>query len=157
MPGAAPTLADIDKTLDAILQPLRDQLAVIDGELAALDERKRELREVRSRISRLIGANDHKKPGPKAPGAKKGLPSTERLDLVESYLRRRLDGKEFTVPDVVARRDWEEAVGVQGAYANALMNGLHERGTLRLVRTGHPEYGNRTKIWRLTPNAKSQA
>lgn len=154
MPGA-PSLTEIEQTLEDILKPLHDQLAVVDNELKALAERKAELREVRSKITRLLGANT--KPGPK-PGPKSqqpktygtGKPSAARLDSLESYLRSAVNGDEFTVPDLSRREDW---INIDTGYVNNLMNFLHERGSVRLVRTGHPEYGNRTKTWRLTNNA----
>lgn len=148
MPGA-PTLTDLEATLDSILKPLRDQLAVIDNELAALDERKTELREVRSRINRLIGANSPtKKPGPKGKAAKaNGGPSADKLDELETWLRKHVKGAEFTNPEIGQHKDW---LGIGDQYTSHLLNALHQRGSTRLVRTGHPEYGNRTKIWRLT-------
>lgn len=149
MPGA-PTLSEIEATLDSILAPLREQLAVIDNELKELNTRKAELRQVRTKVSRLLGANST--PGPKPPKAKPshgtGKPSSERLDSLEQYLRSAVNnGDDFNLSDLASRQDW---LGIDRGYASMLMTALHERGSVRLVRTGHPEHGARTKIWRLT-------
>ncbi len=150
MPGA-PTAQELQATLDAILAPLREQVARIDAEIADLDERKAELKELRTQAARLISANDRTghfapKQAPKKSAAGK-KPSEEKLDELEDYLRAHVNGDEFVVPELVERKDW---LGLSSPYTNGLLNALHERGTIRLVRTGHPDYGNRTKIWRLT-------
>lgn len=149
MPG---DVTDLDQELAAILAPLRSKRDAIDAELEQLDVRRLELRDARTRINRLLGANNHKKPGPKAgstPARRQVGVATERQDELLAWVKKHYAGKEFSAPEISDRKDFAPLEMV-GSYLNNALNSLQSRGALRLVRTGHPDYGNRTKIWRVT-------
>lgn len=150
MPGA-PTLSEIERTLDGILKPLRDQLAVIDAEIAVLDQRKAELREVRGRVSRLIGANNKPGPKPKPAPTRKGQRSIgvapERIDALDEFLHAHFNnGTEFHTVMLEERKDLP--ANFRGPALNKALQALHERGSVRLIRSGGVEgIGNRVKVW----------
>lgn len=150
MPGA-PTPQELEATLDAILAPLREQVEIIDAEIAALEVRRAELREMRAKPARIIAATERSghyasKQQKQPVKSAAGKPSETKLNELEDYLRASVDGEDFNVPELVEREDW---LGLSSSYTNGLLNALHERGSIRLVRTGHPEWGQRTKIWKV--------
>ena len=131
-------------TLRARVQEVEEQRAQLREDYLAADQA---LKDSVRKAKKLISANDSKQ-GQK-PKSKPGrsVPSEGKLTQLETYLREHANGSEFTLPDLERRSDW---IGLSNGYTNHLLGALHERGVLRLVRTGHPDYGNRTKIWRLT-------
>ena len=157
MPGEVPTAEDFERTIEDLLAPLREQVALIDDELATLDARKRELREVRAKAARIIGANS--KPGPKSkpkPGARAGHKSTasaERTAELLDYLRATFNSDEFSTLDLRDRADFKP-LGMASAYYQHALAALHDQGALQLVRIGlgpgSGPGGNRTKVWKVT-------
>jgi hypothetical protein len=160
MPGDTPTLADVDRTIDRILAPLREQLMRVDNELAGLDARKAELKEVRTKINRIIGANNKVAPWGSKTGRKNNRPSNPTGVSVEKQeavleLAKEYDG-EFTTLDLRADYDIQKATGIgSDAGLSKALSLLHDRGALRLVRQGGVEgvKGNRVKVWEVTKHA----
>jgi len=144
MPG------DLNTTIDGFLATLREQVEGVEQQRTELREeylaRDGELKASVSKAKRLIAANQTK-PGPKPKTGKPKAVSGTAQDELEAWLREHVDGQDFIMPELYERKDW---LGLSSAYGSALMNALHKRGTVRLVKTGHPERGARTKIWRLT-------
>jgi hypothetical protein len=55
MPGV--TAESLDREVEDILAPLRAKLRQIDGELEQLDLQRAELKAVRTKVARIVGAN----------------------------------------------------------------------------------------------------
>lgn len=147
------TPQSIEAAIDAMLAPLREQLAAIDDELADIDTRRAELNDIRKRVNRLISANSRNgKPGPKP----KPATTTKRkyigvrpelIDYVLDYVTKR--GGEFSAPQLLDDEDFEWELA--DTALNKALGALHERGAIRLVRSGGIEgYGGRTKVWEVT-------
>lgn len=85
----------IQAAIAEIIEPLRDQLAGLDQELAEVEERRQELLASRRQVWNVIRAADPNA-APKKPGPKQG-PKSERLfgnanfrraaEMIEKYLR----------------------------------------------------------------------
>ena len=149
MPGETPSLENINAAVDALLQPLRDQLAVVDAELETLETRKTELREVRARINRLIGSN--------APKAKpkqhvKRQSSEESINALHEWLTTHVNGETFYVRQLIEREDWNGLMS--DSYASKCMKDLHERGVVRLVSKRVPGKRGSVYVYQLT-NART--
>lgn len=142
-------MSDLERSIDSFLDVLRAQVDEVERERAELKaEYQRSDAELKASVAkakRLISANA--RPDAKPAKPKKGRQAGEkRLDALETYLRASVNGSEFMIPELRERDDW---IGVSDSYASSLLNVLHERGVVRLVRTGHPTHGARTKTWRL--------
>lgn len=157
MPDTPLDLIDVERTLNDILAPLREQQERIDQELAVLKTREGELRQARRKIVRLLGANtDDTKPGPKrAWGDRSGftpakgkMVSAERLNEVETWLRAHYaEDEPFYATGVAEHPDWR--LGSQSQVSHSFRI-LTERGILRLDRIAKQ---GRAKHYALTRKA----
>jgi len=143
-------LADLDAELDAAVKSLESKRAEFEGALEDLDARRLELREGIRRIDAMLRGRNPKKPGPskgktKSPNVSRVADAT--LDTLSEWLRTNYNGDEFTVPEAWAGAPKLDGIGTTYRMGVAI-NALHERGVLRLVRTGGGKTG-RAKVWKV--------
>lgn len=165
MPGDPTPLAKVDKAIADIFAPLRKQVALIDEALERIEEEKADLvaelneerdgyKAARAKAMRIIAANDRK---PKTK-TKRGASSPrmgvapEKIDALAAYIRANVDGEQFAGPKLLERRDFTAKTGLgHPSQVSKALGVLHERGVLRLVRSGGIEgLGNRVKVWEVT-------
>lgn len=131
------------RTLDATLQPVRDQLALVDDEIARLSKELTAVRNVRQDLARVLRAAD---PDTPRPGIKHGQKlktasgkgvSEERREAVHAWLLAHIrNGETFYASALVTRPDWDESkLGTQSNLAKSL-NSLHDQGLITLDRLG---------------------
>jgi hypothetical protein len=141
-------LADLDAELDAAVKSLESKRAEFEGALEDLDARRLELREGIRRIDAMLRGRNPKKPGPS-----KGTPKNQSriaaatLDTLAEWLRTNYNGNEFTAPEAWADVPRMDGIGTTYRMGIAIKE-LHERGVLRLVRTGGGKTG-RAKVWKV--------
>lgn len=153
------TIEAVRASVGKTLQPLRDQLALVNEEIERLDKRTKELREVRTEINRIVRMAD---PAAPMPGRQRpdliaqrkdrshvGRVSPERLDALEAWLREHLeDGDAFTRPELNKREDFD--VPIRGSNLNYAMISMVDRGVLRLDKVGGKGSGRgNTKVYSL--------
>lgn len=126
----------LDKDLRAITAPLMEQLKDIDGEIAGMVKELSELRAHRTKLVTIVRSIDPELVPKKVyPAKSKSLvPVSE--DMVQSvfdWLQKNLNGDEFYASGLMAREDFGLTSASQLSKA---INVLHERGQIRLVRSG---------------------
>jgi 2-hydroxychromene-2-carboxylate isomerase len=152
MPGV--TAESLDREVEDILAPLRAKLRQIDGELEQLDLQRAELKAIRTKVARIVGANQtYAKPGPKvSTHGGKGV-SEKNVETVAAFLRDNFNGSQFHAPEI--RDRVAQQLGLTDNVLNQALKTLHARGALRLVRTGVPGVGTRTKVWEVTKRGEA--
>lgn len=143
-----------DEAIEAILAPLRKRDAELEAEQAEIKAELAEVTRERSKLGGILRAAEKSlglaepPKAKRAGGGKSGKPAPERLDGLETWLRVHLDGNEFTGPELLERKDFRP-LDMSSAYLSSALNLLHERGALRLVRTGGEGLAPRTKTWQV--------
>lgn len=168
MPGDS-TLAKVDKAIADIFAPLRKQVALIDQELDRIDEEKAELvaelneerdqyRAARAKAMRIIAANDRKpkKKTKRATGGRTIGVAPEKIEALQAYITANVGGEKFAGPKLLERSDFVAKTGLgHPSQVSKALGVLHERGVLRLVRSGGIEgLGNRVKVWEVARHGK---
>jgi hypothetical protein len=153
---------DLSAALAATAEPVRQELAVIDREIQQLEGQLKQLKNLRQRGRRVLGALGE--PDGFRPGPAKGTPlgrtskhhdstAPETQQKVLDYVRRRFPNAEFTGPEIHSADD---APASHGTITRALRD-LHESGDLRLVRLGGEGRHNRERVYRLLEGGTNAA
>jgi hypothetical protein len=150
MPGVL--TEDVSAVYRNTADEARAKRATLEARLEPIEREREELREAIKKLDKLIAFIEgtgpfasKSKPKSKPPGA----PSSERQDALAKWLQENMNGSDFIGPELLERADFNKALGMSSAYLSGALNALQARGVIRLVRTGHPERGARTKIWRV--------
>jgi hypothetical protein len=132
-----PTTAErLDASLREVTQPLITQLREIELEIKVKEDELKELRAGRTKLVTIVRQIDPEL-APKQVYPKKSkslVPVSE--DMVKSvfdWLQQNLNGDEFYASGLMARDDFNVTSASQLSKAMAV---LHERGHIRLVRSG---------------------
>jgi hypothetical protein len=142
------------EALAATVQPLKDEYDRLLRDIERAEAELTELRQLRTEYRTIIRAADPdaipatSKPKSKPSGAAEYRPGTPRSEQVLAYVRENFNSDEFSVPDLMARPDYAERVGVTQSPLSKILRGLADAGTLRLDRVGG--IGGRQKFYRLT-------
>jgi hypothetical protein len=126
----------LDKDLRAITAPLMEQLKDIDGEIAGMVKELAELRTHRTKLVAIVRSIDPELVPKKVyPAKSKSLVpvSEEMVEAVFTWLQQNVNGDEFYASGLMARDDFNVTSASQLSKA---INVLHERGQIRLVRSG---------------------
>jgi hypothetical protein len=137
--------AAASEAIEKIVAPAREELARIDGEIETKLRELDELKGARRPLARVLNAaNPQAKPGKKSAQPKGVQPSQERKDEVLAFLRSHPELVEITARAI--HEHPEQNGGISRTYLNAILQRLHEEGSLRLDRLG-PQG---SKIYKLT-------
>lgn len=138
-----------DAALQEALEPLRQQMAMIETEITQLEERLRDRRNVRTNVGRALialdpqWAADHRPKGKKSKGGPRM--SDEKLEKLRALIRERGPNADLSAPELAP------ALGLATSTLNPALSYLADQGFLRLDRMG----GQRgtTKFYRYTGQA----
>jgi predicted ArsR family transcriptional regulator len=79
--------------------------------------------------------------------------SEKNVETVATFLRENFNGSQFHAPEI--RDRVAQQLGLTDNVLNQALKTLHSRGVLRLVRTGVPGVGTRTKVWEVTKRGEA--
>jgi hypothetical protein len=132
-----PTTAErLDASLREVTQPLITQLREIELEIKVKEDELKELRAGRTKLVTIVRQIDPElAPKQVYPKKSKSLVpvSEEMVKSVFDWLQQNLNGDEFYASGLMARDDFNVTSASQLSKAMAV---LHERGQIRLVRSG---------------------
>jgi hypothetical protein len=132
-----PTVAErLDASLREVTQPLIAQFRELELEIAVKEDELKELRAMRLKLTTIIRQIDPELAPKKVyPAKSKSLVPTSEKVVAEvlGWLTTTLNGDEFYASGLIAREDFDVTSGSQLSKA---LNVLHERGQIRLVRSG---------------------
>jgi hypothetical protein len=160
MPAELLSASEIRGRLDGIVEPLREQLALVVAEIEQSEARLGELRQLRQELSRTIrgltgepAVNLNGKPR-KVPGHKSKNVSDKRLDEIVDWLREH----EADYPDGFIGTTLAQTAGFPGTsqthVAKALRT-LHAQGRVVFDHVGGPgSRGGAGKFYKLAPKPK---
>jgi hypothetical protein len=125
----------LNKSLRAITQPVIEQLREIELEIATREQEMKELVEARRRLTAIARQIDPELApkrvthnGPKTP---KHSISEEKVNELYEYLRQSKNGDEFYAAGLT-----KEGYHLANSQVSKALGVLHERGQIRLTRTG---------------------
>jgi hypothetical protein len=142
-----PTVQDLQAALRDVLEPVRQQLALIEH---LVEEKKRELddlHKLRRHAERILNYEAGKKPGPKK-GTRPISPREERVHELADWLR-----ENYSSDDDIRIVDVQKA-NPFGWGDDTYRRGMHtlaDNGTLRLDRLAAVR-GGKSKVFRVTSN-----
>lgn len=149
------------EAMSGALEPIKNALAQVDGEISRRQLELEELRKVRSNAHRVLGildpdtkpATGEKRKGVKTPTSSTARFSEERVDLVERYILEHFaEGDDVHVQ--LLDRDPEFNLSTRSSLY-PMLNVLVERGVLRVDRLERVSgTGRASKVYRLVPQAQ---
>lgn len=151
--------------LSKMVEPLREQLALVHAEIGQYETRLAELRAIRGELSRTIRTitgepatnlnGKARKNGSKAKASKGHDVSAERLDAIVDWLREHEDDYPYGFIGT-ALAQTEGFPGTSQTHVAKALRTLHEQGRIVFDHLGGPgSKGGAGKFYKLVPQPKS--
>lgn len=146
--------AQVDATVRAALDPLKEQVVQIDEQIAVREKELGDLRDVRRRVQRVMDAIEPRKTKPKA--VRTHAASVQLRDDLVDWIKKAL--KEGQLEDAFTVRDVEgiDPMGLSNSSYQRIIRELADQGVLRLDSIGPRngrEAGPRSNFYKLSAPA----